>query len=128
MLQGRPDRSDQRVATVVATDLGHPPDHATAQTLAPALGRDQDLQRAEHGRLRGSLREPRFDDGVDSSVGQARSVSVPRRGNRVPHTDDLLALVVPGVEVKLGVFADHAAEEAFENGVVVHELGPDPLP
>ena len=30
--------------------------------------------------------------------------------------------------MELGVFADHAVEEAFENGVVVQELGPDSLP
>ena len=129
MLEGRPNRSDQRVEPVVATDLGHPPDHATAETLAPALGRDQDLQRTERGRLRSSLCEARFDDGVEASVGQARSLSVPPRGNRHPRTDDLLALVIPGVELKLGVFGNHTAEEAFENWVVVQELGPDrPLP
>src|SRR5207244_10658094 len=61
--------------------------------------------------------------------GQARSLSVPPRGNRHPPTDDFLALVIPGVELKLGVFGNHTAEEAFENRVVVQELGPDrPLP
>jgi len=114
---------------VVATDLGHPSDHATAETLAPALGRDQDLQRAERGRLPSSLCEARFDNAVEASVGQARSLSVSPRGNRDPPTDDFLALVVPGVELKLGVFGDHTAEEAFENWVVVQELEPDrPLP
>src|SRR5829696_8725517 len=72
--------------------------------------------------------EARFDDGVESSIGQAHIVSVPRRGNRHPHTDDFLPLVVPRVEPKLGVFGDHAAEEALQDGVVVHELGPGPLP
>ena len=87
------------------------------------------LQRAERRRLRSSLYEARFDDGVEASVGQARSVSVPPRGNRHPRTDDFLALVVPDVELKLGVFGNHTAEEAFKNWVVVQKLGPDrPLP
>jgi len=112
---------------VVATDLGHPPDHPTAEPLGAPLRCDQDLLRAEHIRARSTLREPRFDDGIESSVRQARGVSVPPGGNRVPHTDGLLALVVPRVELKLGVLADHAFEEAFENGRVVQELGPEPL-
>src|SRR5262249_55389646 len=82
------------------------------------------LQRGEHVRGRRTFREPRLDDGVDSSVGQARGVSVPRCGHRHSHADDLLPLVVPRVELELGVLGDHAAEEAFENGVVVEELGP----
>src|SRR5215208_6951648 len=50
-----------------------------------------------------------------------------RPTTREPHppTDDFLALVIPGVELKLGVFGHHTAEEAFENWVVVQELGPD---
>jgi hypothetical protein len=65
---------------------------------------------------------------VDASVGEAPDVSVPGRWDGVAATDDLLALVVPDVEVELGVFADHAVEEAIEEGVVVHELGPEPRP
>src|SRR5947208_8855703 len=57
VLQVRPDRSDERVEPVVATDLGHPLDHATAEALGAALACDHDLQRAEHGRGRSSLRE-----------------------------------------------------------------------
>src|SRR5262249_9691853 len=85
---------------------------------------DQDLQCAEHGRLRSPLREARFDDGVESSVGKAGRVAVPPGGNRHPHSNNLLALVVPGVELELGVVGDHAAQEAFENRVVVEDLGP----
>jgi hypothetical protein len=92
MLEGRPHRSDRRVEPVVATDLGHPPDHPTAETLAPTLGRDQDLQRA--GAVSSSsFCEARFDDGVEASAGQARRLSVPPRGNAIP-TDDFLALVI----------------------------------
>jgi hypothetical protein len=39
-------------------------------------------------------------------------------------TDDFLALVVPRVELKLGVLGNHTAEETLENGVVVQELRP----
>ena len=113
VLQVRPHRRDQRVEPVLAADLGHSLDHAAAQALAAEVGRDQDLQRAEDGRRRRSFGEGGFDDGVDSAVGQARDVSVPARGDRVPHADDLLALVVPGVELELGVLLDHAAEEPF---------------
>ena len=53
---------------------------------------------------------------------EASHVSVPRRGDRVPDADDLLALVVPGVEQELGVLGDHALEQSFEDGpLVVHE-------
>ena len=105
-------------------DLAHSLDHPAAETLAAVVGSDQDLQRAEDGRRRRSFGEPGFDDGVDSPVGQARDVSVPRCWDRVPHADDLLALVVPGVELELGELVDHAAEEAIQDRVVVHELGP----
>ena len=72
----------------------------------------------------GSFREPRLDHCVESPVGKTRSVSVPRGGDRVPDADDLLALVVPGVEQELRVLGDHAPEEPLQDGVVVHELGP----
>ena len=62
-------------------------------------------------------------------LGEARSLSVPPRRHRHSHTDDFLALAIPGVELKLGVFGDHPPEETFENWVVVEELGPErPLP
>ncbi|HUK96749.1 MAG TPA: hypothetical protein VLV46_03765 [Gaiellaceae bacterium] len=109
---------------MVAADLGHALDHAAAEVPAPVLRGDQDLHRTQDGRLRSALGEPGFDNGVEAPVGKARHVSVPRGGNGVAHADDFLPLVVPGVEVKLGVVGDHAVEEPIENGIVVHELGP----
>jgi hypothetical protein len=81
--------------------------------LAAILGSDQDLQRAEDGRRRCSLGEPRFEHCVETPVGKARSVSVPGRGNRVPDADDLLALVVPGVEKEVRVLSKHAPEQSL---------------
>jgi hypothetical protein len=112
---------------MVAADLGHPLDHAAAQALAAVVGSDEDLERAEDGRSRRLLCESGLDDSVDSSVGQARHVSVPRSGDRVPDPDDLVSLLVPRVELELGEVADHPAEELVQDRVVVHELGPRAL-
>jgi hypothetical protein len=39
----------------------------------------------------------------------------------VPDADDLLALVVPGVEEELRVLGDHAPEQSLQDGPFVHE-------
>jgi hypothetical protein len=106
---------------VVATDLGHPLDHAAAEALAAILGSDRDPQRAEDGRRRRFRGESRLDHRVESPVGKSRYVSIPRRGDRVSDADDLLALVVPGVEEELRVLGDHAPEQALQDGPLVHE-------
>src|SRR5262245_62741279 len=92
VLQGRPYRCDQRVQAGIATDLGHPLDHAAAEALPAILGSDRDSQRAEDGRCGRFRNESLLDHRVESSVGKTRYVSVPRRGDRVPDADDLLAL------------------------------------
>ena len=112
---------------VVAPDLGHPFDHAAAEALAATLRGDQDLQRTEDVRRRRvprrtSLLQPRR---CLRRGGSRRLRSTPP-GSRCP-AHDLLALVVPRVEVELGVLGDHPVEEAFDDRVVVQELGPDPL-
>jgi len=127
VLQVRAHGCNQRVEPVVAPDLAHPLDHPAAEGLAAVFGRDQDLECTQDGRLGSALREPGFDDGVDPPVGEACDVSVPCCGDRVAPAYDLLSLVVPRVEVELGVFGDHTVEEAIEDRAVVHELWPDPL-
>jgi hypothetical protein len=116
-----PDGRDQRVETVRAADLAHPLDHAAAEALAATLRSDRDSQRAEDGGRGRSLREQRLEHRVESPVRKTPSVSVPRRGNRVPDADDLLALVVPGVEKELRVLGDHAPEQSLQDGPLVHE-------
>jgi hypothetical protein len=105
---------------VVPPDLGHPLDHAAAEPLATALGGDRDSQRAEDCRRRRLRGESRFEHRVES-LGKTRGVSVPCCGNRVPDADDLLALVVPGVEKELRVLGDHAPEQPLQDGPLVHE-------
>jgi hypothetical protein len=107
VLEGRPHRRNQRFETVPLADLAHPLDHAPAQPLATMFGADHDLERTENARRRSSLREPGFEDCVDAAVGEARLVSIPCCGNRVPTADDLLTLVVPEVEAELGVLGNH---------------------
>jgi hypothetical protein len=80
-------------------------------------------QRAEDGRRRRFPGEARLEHRVESPVGKTRCVSVPRCGNRVPDADDLLALVVPGVEKELRVLGDHAPEQPLQDGPFVHERG-----
>jgi hypothetical protein len=95
-------------------DFSHSSDHAAAEPLATTLGCNQDLQRAEHVRRRSIVREASLDDCVHSSVRQTLDLAVPRRGNRVPSTDDLLELIVPDIKLKLGVLGDHPVEESLE--------------
>jgi len=121
VLQGRPHRCDQRVQTVGTPDLGHPLDHAAAEAPPATLGSDRDSQRAEDGRRRRFWGESRLDHRVESPVGKTRCVSVPRCGNRVPDADDLLALVIPGVEKELRVLGNHAPEQSLQDGPLVHE-------
>src|SRR4051794_3063038 len=64
--------------------------------------------------------EARLDYRVES-VGKIRCVSVPGRGNRVPGSDDLLALVVPGVEKELRIVGDHAPEQSLQHIPFVQE-------
>ena len=85
--------------------------------LRPAHGRS----RSEPARRARCRCRSRLEHRVESPLGKTRSVSVPRCGNRVPDPDDLLALVVPGVEKELRVLGDHAPEQSLQDGPLVDE-------
>ena len=127
VLQARPHRRDQLVVAVLAPELVHPLDHLPAEPLSPATRGDHDLERAEDVGGGPAVDEARFKRRVDPAVGEAVDVSVPRDGNGVALADDLVPLVVPGVELELRSFTDQASEQPVEDRVVIHELGPDVL-
>jgi hypothetical protein len=59
------------------------------------------------------------------SVREGRDDSVPRGGYRVARAHDLVALVVPRIEEELRILGNDAPEEAIEDGIVVHDVGPN---